>query len=127
MSKIAYNWRTEAPPAPDVYMTRRNESKYLTLRHWDGERWFEIAWSGSRGGNKFEWPRPSRTKRPVWAVAYKEILRLRKINSYLGEIQWGEPYKVFDEKEVLKHLVATGRLPVDWKDCYQEEMRAPCP
>lgn len=123
MSKIAHHWHTEAPPAPDVYTTRRNESKYLTLRYWDGESWFEIG-AGGRGGIPFEWPKKSRSKKPAWMAYYKNLAHLRNIRTYRGDIQWGEPYKVFDEKEVLMHLVATGRLPGDWLTHYQDEMRA---
>ena len=123
MSRTDYAWQKATPPKPDVYTTRRNESKYLTLRYWDGERWHEIAWGSSRGGEPFKWPKPSRMKRPGWAVTYKDTMRLRKISAYLGEIQWGEPFKVFDECEVLAHLVKTGVLPTDWKTAYQAEMR----
>lgn len=124
MSRTDYDWQKEAPPKPDVYTTRRNESKYLTLRYWDGECWYEIAYSPSRGGEPFKWPKPSRTKRPSWAVQRKDSMRLRKISAYLGEIQWGEPFKAFDEREVLTHLVKTGVLPADWREAYQVEMRA---
>lgn len=124
MSKTDYIWNKEAPPKPDVYTTRRNESKYLTLRYWDGEHWYEIAWTGSRGGTPFKWPAKSFTKRPRWAVNYKEHLRLRKISAYLGDIQWGNPYTVFSEKEVINFLVQTGRLPFEWRTAFQEEMRA---
>lgn len=47
MSRIDHTWNKAVPPGPDVYMTRRNESKYTTLRYWDGEKWFEIAWDAS--------------------------------------------------------------------------------
>jgi hypothetical protein len=123
LSKIEHTWQSSTPPAPDVYTTRRNQSKYLTLRYWDGQSWFEIAHGKSRGGSPFTWPKPSRSKRPNWVVKYKGLLYLRKISAYLGEIQWGEPFKVFDEKEVLAHLVKTGVLPADWKTAYQAEMR----
>lgn len=43
MSTIAYTWTPGAPPAVDVYITRRNQSKYLTKRYWDGRDWFDIA------------------------------------------------------------------------------------
>lgn len=123
MSHTDYTWHLELPPKPDVYTTRRNKSKYLTLRYWDGECWHEIAYGTSRGGAPFTWPKPSRTKRPSWAVRCKDSMRLRKISAYLGEIQWGEPFQVFDEREVLAHLVNTGVLPTDWKTAFQDEMR----
>lgn len=123
MSRIDHTWEKSAPPKPDVYTTRRNESKYLTLRYWDGESWFEIAFNGSRGGEPFKWPKLSRSKRPSWAISGKDSLRLRNISAHLGEIQWGEPFKVFDEKEVMKFLIATGRILANWRDAYQSEMR----
>jgi len=123
MSKIAYAWHGEAPPAPDVYTTRRNESKYLTLRYWDGERWHEINLTGGRGGDVFKWPKKSRSKKPSWVARYGATMRLRKIGKHQDAIQWGEPFKVYDELEVLAHLVKTGRLPADWREAYQDEMR----
>lgn len=123
MSKIDYKWSSTTPPAPDVYTTRRNESKYLTLRYWDGESWFELAWGSTRGGIPFKWPKPSRTKRPSWAVRCQNSMRLRKISANIGAIQWGEPFKVYDECEVLAYLVKTKVLPADWRQAYQDAMR----
>ena len=123
MSKIAYTWHSETPPAPDVYTTRRNESKYLTLRYWDGERWFSLDFGPSRGGKPFKWPKPSRTKRPSWAVRYEQTMYLKNIKTGQECIEWGEPYKVYDEKEVLAYLVESGRLREDWREAYQEPMR----
>jgi len=124
MSRVEYTWATTAPLKPDVYTTRCNESKYLTLRYWDGQTWFEIAATTSRGGTPFSWPKKSRSKRPTWAVRFQNSLRLRKISAYLGEIQWGEPFKVYDEKEVLAYLIKRGLLRSDWRTAFQEDMRA---
>lgn len=124
MSTIAYHWHTETPPAVDVYTTRRNESKYLTLRYWDGERWYSLDYSTSRGAKPFKWPKKSRSRRPAWAIRLNNQLCLRNISdSQAAAIQWGEPYKVYDEKEVLKFLVETGKLRSDWKTAYQDPMR----
>jgi hypothetical protein len=125
MSKIDYAWSVEKPPTPDVYTTRRNQSRYLTLRYWDGSAWFEIAWGISRGGVPFTWPKKSRSRKPTYCVGREQSLRLRKITASLGGIQWGEPFKVFDEKEVLAYLVKVGALPKDWRTEYQPAMRAP--
>jgi hypothetical protein len=124
MSKIDYKWHPEAPPAVDVYQTRRNESGYLTLRYWDGESWFSIAYSDSRGGSPFSWPKPTKMRRPSWIVSQGERIRIRRINTPINDIQWGEPFKVFDDKEVLAHLVKTHILPADWQAAYQEQMRS---
>jgi hypothetical protein len=124
MSRIEYAWQSTTPPKPDVYTTRRGESKYLTLRYWDGARWFSLDWGPRRGGTPFTWPKPSRSKRPSWATRYGQNVFLKNINEGQAIIQWGEPFKVFDEKEVLAYLVRTGVLPQDWKTAYQAGMRA---
>lgn len=122
MSRIDYTWIATKPPKPDVYTTRRGESRYQTLRYWDGACWWEIAYSDSRGGKPFDWPKGSRTKKPK--AKWRPIdFYIRKIHDPKS-IQWGTPYRVYDDKEVLTHLVKTGRLPADWRTSYQGEMRA---
>lgn len=123
MSSITHTWHSDAPPAADVYVTRRNESKYTTLRYWDGARWFEIGWSRSRSGIAFTWPKKSRTRFPTGMRSCRDTMTLRKIGVHQGSIQWGEPVVVYDEQEVLAHLVKTGRLPKDWRTAFQDEMR----
>ena len=126
MSHIDFTWHTTTPPAPDVYTTRRNESKYTTHRYWDGTTWWEIAYSNSRGGKPFTWPKGSRTRqprRPIWDKSPRQLY-IRKISAHLGEIMWGCPFRVYDDKEVLQHLVNSGILPADWRTAYQSQMRA---
>jgi len=123
MSRIDYTWNSANPSKPDVYNTRRNESKYHTLRYWDGYRWFSIDWSPRRGGVPFKWPKPSLTKRPRWAVEHEKLLYLKNIKIGQDCIQWGEPFKVFDDSEVIAYLVSTGILPSDWRVAYQADMR----
>jgi hypothetical protein len=122
MSRIDYAWSSATPPAPDVYTTRRNQSTYITLRYWDGQSWWEIG-GGSRGGKPFTWPKKSRSRKPWWLAKCTPIY-LRKIGVHQGAIQWGEPFKVYDEKEVIAHLVKTGRLSPEWRTAYQAEMRS---
>lgn len=123
MSKIAYTWSSATPPRPGVYTTRKGESKYLTLRQWDGARWWQIEWGASaRKSMQFKWPKGSRTRFPSGMAAYRDTLGLRRINDQAG-IQWGDPYKVFDRAEVLAYLVRRGYLPTDWETCWQDEMR----
>lgn len=125
MSTIKHTWHTGEPPEPDVYTTRLNESKYLTLRYWDGAVWFDISYTKSRSSSKaFTWPKDSRARRPEWARRSATPMSLRLIGKFQGDIQWGTPYRVYDEKEVLAYLVNTGRLPADWRNAYQIEMRA---
>lgn len=124
MSHIDYIWHTSTPPVPDVYETRRNDSRYQTLRYWDGHRWWQIEWHRARGSEPFTWPKRSRTRFPAGMARYRETLALRRINDpHQGVVQWGHPIRVFDEKEVLAHLVKTGRLRDDWRTAYQDEMR----
>ena len=123
MSSIDYTWIATTPVKPDVYMTRINESKVHTVRYWDGRRWFDISFSGttSRGSSTpFKWPKKARVA-IGWRKKYP--LSLRNITNQAA-IQWGTPYRVYDDKEVLAHLVKTGRLPADWRTAYQSEMRA---
>lgn len=123
MSKIDYTWHASTPPAPDVYQTRRNQSKYITRRYWDGKTWHELAWADSRGGKPFTWPKKSRARQPTWGGKHPNWV-LRKISDHMQkDVQWGCPFRVYDEKEVLEYLVKSGRLQKDWKTMYQNEMR----
>mgnify|MGYP005608586441 FL=1 len=126
MSTIAHTWTPGAPSAVDVYLTRRNQSKYLTKRYWDGQAWFEIGFGSGRGGIPFTWPKQSRTAMNQWEreANKKGWLRLRRIGKLQGVIEWGEPYKVYSDSEVLAYLVKTGRLASGWRTAYQDEMRA---
>ena len=126
MSRIDHIWFNMNPPKSDVYTTRRNESRYLTLRYWDDKCWYEIGYTDSRGGVPFTWPKKSRTRQPKsshWSGKHPGWV-LRKIGASHGNIQWGEPFKVYDEKEVLAWLVKKGVLPANWKTTYQHDMRA---
>lgn len=123
MSRIAYTWMTAKPPKPDVYTTRINESKIQSVRYWDGQRWFDISTSGttSRGGSApFKWPKKARVS-IGWRKKYP--LSLRNITNQAA-IQWGTPYRVYDDKEMLSFLEQTGRLPVNWRMAIQAEMSA---
>lgn len=126
MAKTEYNWNTETPTNPDVYVTRRNSSKYHTVRYWSGTSWFEINHTSSRGGIPFEWPKGARIPKPNNQDYYcnQDIeFALRTIHTNQGIIQWGEPYKVYDKKEVLAYLVNIGFLTPDWETVYQDAMR----
>lgn len=126
MSRVAYTWLAGMPPLPDVYTTRRGDSKYQTRRYWDGNAWWEIAHSNSRGGKPFTWPKGSHTRKPARATWDKSLEQfyLRKIHARLDDIKWGAPYRVYDDKEVLAFLVKGGVLPVNWLTYYQRAMRA---
>jgi hypothetical protein len=123
MTTIAFNWTSDAPTRPDVYSTRRGSSKYITLRYWDGSRWWSLEWGRGRNGKGelFTWPRHSVTRRPRWVREYGASLRV--INVGQDDIQWGVQVTVFDDREVLEYLVKTRRLRADWQTAFQEEMR----
>ena len=59
----------------------------------------------------------------LFAVYKPGTVYLRAINPSLGSIEWGISIQVFSPKETLDYLVKIGRLPADWKTCFQEEMR----
>lgn len=103
MSTIAYNWHTSNPPGPDVYTTRKGDSKYQTLRYWDSHRWWQIEWSNKRGIRPFVWPKNSRTSFPSGMASYRNCMTLRTINKQSG-IQWGDPYK--DRQMPVKRTLA---------------------
>ena len=125
MSTIAHTWTPGKPPAVDVYLTRHNQSKYLTKRYWDGQAWFEIGFGSRRGGIPFTWPKKSRTGMTKWEREANKngTLMLRRIGKLQGVIEWGAPYKVFSGAEVLAYLVKEGKLHHDWRNYYQDEMR----
>jgi len=133
MSTIRYDWHSETPPKPDVYVTRRGYSRYTTNRYWDGERWHEVAIGGNRGGTPFKWPKGSSAKEPrpqSWERApwinekRRYTFILRKIHKDAHLIQWGTPYTEYDDSEVLRYLVEAGNLPKNWRTHYQADMRA---
>lgn len=124
MSHIAFDWQASPPPEADVYTTRRGESRYTTHRYWDGARWWQIEWGRTRSQTAFKWPKGSRTQFPPGMARCRDEMTLRRINDpFQGGIQWGIPYRVYDEKETLAYLVRVGHLPADWRTAYQHEMR----
>jgi len=124
VSTIAFNWSAGKPPAPDVYTTRRNQSKYLTKRYWDGNAWFEVGFGSRRGGIPFTWPKKTGTPMSKWEREANKAgkLTLRRISKLQGVIEWGDPYRVFNEREVLAYLVKACVLPADWRTCYQDQI-----
>ena len=125
MSKIEHVWSTSKPPKPDVYTTRRAGSSHLTHRYWDGERWFQIESSFSRG-KEFTWPKNSITRQPRTPGMPRRQLYLRNISDAVAAkhvIEWSMPRKFFEPDEVLAYLVKIGALREDWKTAYQAEMR----
>lgn len=120
-----YTWQTIKPTEPGLYRTCLSNDKYHSARLWDGENWWDI--SGTRGDSAMPFTIPKRVSADVkpllaWMRHYKS-LALRKITDQ-GKVRWGVAYKHFEPAEVLAWLVKMGTLPADWKECYQEHMRA---
>ena len=124
MATIAHTWRSDAPPAPDVYTTRLGVSRITTPRYWDGANWHDIRFRRFDSiATPFKWPKNSRSKMPAWWRGTEQVLQHISADRQ-RTVGWGEPYKVFDDKEVLAHLVRTNVLQKDWREAYQAEMRA---
>ena len=119
---------TAAPGTePGIYtscLSSPTSHKYLAMRWWDGELWWDISLGASRGGNEFAWPDKGAArghKRPKsYGKPYE--LYLRKITRQ-QDVHWAEPYRHFEPAEVLAWLVKTGVLREDWKTAYQNNMR----
>lgn len=76
----------------------------------------------------FKWPKGAAARglrMPQWIkfYGYEDRLCLRKISDQ-SKVRWGMAYKQFEPNEVLAYLVNKGVLPSNWRDAYQEEMRA---
>lgn len=124
MSIIKYNWNTESPnTTPGIYTTCLSNERYTAMRWWDGRLWWDICTSRGRIDRLFEWPRGAAAnghRKPDWYHGSR--LYLRAITDQ-GAVRWGAKYRHYEPNEVLQHLVATGRLPADWKERFQDEMR----
>ena len=132
MAKTRYTFKSGAPGAePGLYKSCLNSERDISIRWWDGALWWDI--SSSRGSKSlpFKWPNgaaargismPARIKR----YGEQDRLCLRKITNQ-AEVRWGTAYKHFEPDEVLSYLVGKGVLPKDWRESFQEEMRATRP
>ena len=129
MAKTRYTFKSGAPGAePGLYKSCLNSERDISIRWWDGALWWDI--SSSRGSKSlpFKWPNgaaargismPTRIKR----YGEQDRLCLRKITNQ-AEVRWGTAYKHFEPDEVLSYLVGKGVLPKNWRESFQEEMRA---
>lgn len=120
-----YDWIGFKPKQPGLYRTCLSNDKYHSARYWDGELWWDI--SATRGGTLRPFTLPKRLPADVkpllaWTKHYSSY-SLRKITDQ-GKVRWGIAYKHYEPAEVLAWLVKRGTLPADWKECYQEHMRA---
>ena len=124
MSTTKFLFTKGRPPCADVYTTRRNSSTYLTLRYWDGSRWYSLDYGPSRGAKPFTWPKKSRTRPPKVARDYNMKMCLRNISPSLATcIEWGTAYNEYDTSEILSYMIDNKVIPKDWKSHYQHLMQ----
>jgi hypothetical protein len=125
--KIDYLWSNDCSKlAPGSYMTRLGTSKVWTVRYFDGKRWWTVT-GGAKPMPKdkmFKLPPKNRNLYNQWIrkASTQGRLCLRNITDQ-AKIQWGTPYKIFSDAEVIKHLIRTQRLPYDWQTAFQMEMQ----
>lgn len=124
--RIKHTWSNVAPGTePKLYTTCLSSALYTALRWWDGQEWWDISATRGSPARPFKWPKGAAAngvKQPGWMKRYP-ALALRKITDQ-SKVRWGTPYKHFDQVEVLHWLIKQGRLPADWPEAFQQEMRA---
>ena len=117
MSTIRYQTESGYPVTPNkVYLTHLKDARTRFPRWWDGTHWWDIS---IRKGIPFDWPKDSEV-RSYYPENSK--LYLRKI-SVQGIVRYVTPYTFYEPNEVLRYMVSIGEIPVDWKTCYQDQMR----
>lgn len=131
--KTDYLWSNDCSSLePGSYMTRLGTSKVKTVRYFDGKLWWYPAIKQRKASltkdKTFKLPSKNRSLYNEWMrkASTEGHLYLRSITNQ-STIQWGTPYKIFSEAEVIKHLVNTGRLRSDWRSAYQAEMQGGLP
>ena len=129
MPKTRYEFH-EGPPGsePGLYKTCLKSERDISIRWWDGALWWDISTPGrGRATLPFEWPTGKAQRGiviPAWLIAFgfAHELCLRKITDQ-KRVRWGVAYTHYAPAEVLAYLVKQGKLPKDWCEYYQEEMR----
>lgn len=111
-------------------MTRLGTSRVQTIRLWKQGEWFDVGVYRGRSrpvpaNRAFTWPAKANLPQPLWMSFYRKNLSTRKITNQ-SRVQWGSPFKVYDQNEVLEWLVKVGKLPKDWRTAFQDEMRRNC-
>lgn len=127
MPVIKFAWHSGPPadPKPAMHVTCLTNEAYHAARWWDGARWWDVVNSRGKKDNPFIWPagfKKGTFARWSWMWGAGRHLSLRNITDQ-AKVRYGVPYKHFEPDEVIKYLVNTGRLPKDWKECFQQEMR----
>lgn len=129
MPKTRYKFHEGTPGSePGLYKTCLKSERDISIRWWDGALWWDISppYRG-RATLPFKWP-TGKAKRgiamPDWWIrfGFAHELCLRKITDQ-KRVRWGVAYTHYEPAEVLAYLVKQGKLPKDWRECYQEELR----
>lgn len=129
MAQVRYTFTTGAPGTePGLYKTCLKSERDISIRWWDGALWWDISVSRGAKALPFTWPSGKAMRgisMPRWYkdYGYDKSMSLRKITDQ-AKVRWGTAYKHFEPDEVLAYLVGKGALPKDWREAYQDEMRA---
>ena len=129
MAKTRYTFNSGAPSTePGLYKTCLNSERDVSTRWWDGVLWWDISSSRGDASKPFKWPKGAAARgisMPTWYTRYGDAdkLCLRKITNQ-AKVRWGVAYKHFEPDEVLAYLVGKGVLPKNWREAFQDEMRA---
>lgn len=128
MAELKYIWRDSKPPKPDVYLTRRGNTKHSIERYWDGENWWQLVFMTEREvaeGRKPTTPSPwnsksyePRPKRRPWHTG-KEAWHMRLITEKAGGqagMKWGERYMHFSDTEILNRLIELEVIPAEVRE-----------
>ena len=129
MAKTRYKFHEGAPGTkPGLYWSCLTSERDMSIRWWDGALWWDISTTRGAKALPFKWPRGEAMRSISMPAYYKrygwdKTMSLRKITNQ-ARVRWGTAYKHFEPEEVLSHLVGKGVLPKDWREAYQDEMRA---
>lgn len=128
MAELKYIWRDSNPPKPDVYLTRRGDTKNATQRYWDGENWWQLVFmterevaEGRRPTTPSPWNSKSyepRPKRRPWHTG-KEAWHMRQITEKGGGqagMKWGERYMHYSDTEILNRLIELEVIPAEVRE-----------
>lgn len=134
MAELKYIWRDSNPPKPDVYLTRRGNTKHSIERYWDGKNWWQLVFMSEREvteGCKPTTPSPwnsksyePRPKRRPWHTG-KEAWHMRLITEKAGGqagMKWGERYQHYSDTEILNQLINDGTLHHLVRECVINEL-----
>lgn len=122
MPELKRIWRDTDPPKPDVYLTRRGNTKNTVPRYWDGENWWQLIFmtehevaEGRNPKTVSPWSSKSYEPKPRARSEYsrKGAWHMRVISTKSGGqdgMRWGERYQHYSDTEILDHLISVNFL-----------------